>query len=125
MRIAAAAQQAQAAGDTQSAAIAEAQAVRAQSEAAATATAAQLVVAAPVAIAPPVAKGISVSTKVDFEVTSLHQLVMHVAEHAELLALLKVDEVKLRAYVRGLGAACALPGVRVFETPVMSARKAA
>ena len=32
---------------------------------------------------------------------------------------------ELRAYVRGLGAACALPGVRVFETPVMSARKAA
>ena len=134
---AAAAQRAQAAGDTQAAQIAEAQAVRAQSEAAATATAAQLVVAAPVTIAPPAAKGISVSTKTDFDVTSLRHLLAYIATgktfeegdpavaHPELLALIKVDEVKLRAYVRGLGTACNLPGVRVFETAVMSARAAA
>lgn len=42
----------------------------------------------------------------------------------ELHARLQVDSVKLRAYVRGLGTACALPGVRVFEEKTMRARAA-
>ena len=121
----------------QEAALAAAAALRAQSEAAATATQAQLVVAAPIVVAPPVAKGISTSTKIDFDVTSLRHLVAYIATgktfaegdpalvHPELLALIKVDETKLRAYVRGLGTACNLPGVRVYETAVMSARAAA
>ena len=131
------AQQAQQAGNEQEAALASAAALRAQSEAAATATQAQLVVAAPIVVAPPVAKGISTSTKIDFDVTSLRHLVAYIATgktfaegdpalvHPELLALIKVDETKLRAYVRGLGTACNLPGVRVYETAVMSARAAA
>lgn len=131
------AQQAQLEGKEQEAALAAAAALRAQSEAAAAATQSQLVVAAPVVVAPPTAKGISTSTKVDFDVKSLRHLVAYIATgkvfeegdpavaHPELLALVKVDEVRLRAYVRGLGTATNLPGVRVFVQQVMSARAAA
>lgn len=119
---AAAAAKAQAEGDAQAAALAAANAQRAAAEAQAAATTAQVVVAAVVPIAAPRAKGISTSTKLDFEVTNLLELVQHVAAHPELLQLLRVDDVRLRAYVRGLGAACALPGVNVSETSVMAAR---
>lgn len=122
---AAAAAKAKAEGDAQAAALAQAAAQRAQAEAQAAATTAQVITAPVVAVEKPAAKGISTSTKVDFEVTSLHELVVHIAAHPELINLLQADAVKLRAYVRGLGAACALPGVRVFETAVMSARAAA
>jgi chemotaxis protein histidine kinase CheA len=123
---AAAAAAAKAAGDEQAARLAQAAAQRAQAEAQATATTAQLVVAAPIAaIAAPKAKGISTSTKVDFEVVNLHELVKHVAAHPELISLLVADSVRLRAYVKGLGTACQLPGVRVFEASVMAARAAA
>lgn len=116
---------AQAAGDMQAAALAAAAAQRAQAEANVAATTAQVVVAAPVvAVAKPAAKGISTSTKVDFEVTDLRELVKHIAEHPELLSLVVADSVRLRAYVRGLGLACKLPGVRVFETSTMAARAA-
>lgn len=134
----AAAEAAQAAGDAQAAAaaqreaqaqaqtaqLAQAATQRAQAEAATATTTAQLVVAAPVVA--PVAKtaGISTAKKLDFEVVDLHALVKHIAQHPELLSLLSPDSVRLRAYVRGLGTACALPGVRVVETAVMSARAA-
>lgn len=36
------------------------------------------------------------------------------------MSLLAVQDPKLRAYVTGLGLACKLPGVRVFETDVMT-----
>lgn len=122
---AAAAAKAQSEGNAQAAAIAQAAADRAQSEAAAAAATSQMVVAAAPAVeAPTKAKGISTSTKIDFEVVNLHALVMHIAEHPELLALVAADQVKLRAYVRGLGAACRLPGVKVIETQTMSARAA-
>jgi DNA polymerase III gamma/tau subunit len=68
--------------------------------------------------------GISTSKTVDFEVASLHELVKHVAAHPELISLLQADSVKLRAYVRGLGMNCQLPGVRVFEKKTLSARAA-
>ena len=51
-------------------------------------------------------------------------LVQHVAANPELISLIRADDVKLRAYVKGLGLAAALPGVRVFEDRVMSARAA-
>ena len=73
--------------------------------------------------APPAVKGISTSTNVDFEVNDLHALVKHVAAHPELINLITADSVKIRAYVRGLGMATNLPGVRVFEKQTMSARK--
>lgn len=121
---AAAAAQAQAKGDTQAADLARAAAERSQAEAAVAANTAQMVVA-PV-FAPPVAavKGISSRTSVDFEVTSLSDLVKHIAEHPELINLLRTDDTKLRAYVRGLGTACKLPGVRVYEKSTLSARAA-
>jgi hypothetical protein len=115
---------ASAAGDEQAAAIAQANAQRAHAEAQATATTAQMVVAPVVAIEKPKAAGISTSKKVDFEVTDLLALVKHIAVHPELINLLQADSVKLRAYVKGVGMACALPGVRVFEDRVMSARAA-
>jgi len=119
---AAAAAKAQAEGDAQAAALAAANAQRAAAEAQAAATTAQIVVAPVVQIAAPRAKGISTSTKVDFEVTNLLELLQHIVAHPELVHLVCADETRLRAYTRGLGLACALPGVRVFPTNVMSAR---
>jgi hypothetical protein len=85
---------------------------------------AAMVVAVPtVAAEVPKAAGVKVSTSVDFEVVNLHALVVHAAEHPELLQLLQVDSVKLRAYVRGLGTACKLPGVRVFEKQTLAASR--
>ena len=85
---------------------------------------AQMVVAAPIAApAPPAVKGISTSTTVDFEVVDLHALVKAAAEKPELVALLAVDSVKLRAYVKGLGMQTNLPGVRVFNKQTLSSRK--
>jgi uncharacterized membrane protein YqiK len=119
-----AAAEAQAAGNAQAAALAEAAAARSQAEAQAAAMTAQMVVAPVAAVEQPRFAGISTSRKLDFQVTDLHALVKHIAGHPELLALVKADDVKLRAYVKGLGAACNLPGVRVFEDRVMSARAA-
>jgi len=71
--------------------------------------------------APKVA-GLSTRTTVDFEVQDLHALVAHIAQRTELVGLIKTDDVKLRAYVRGLGMACKLPGVKVFEKETLAAR---
>jgi NADH dehydrogenase/NADH:ubiquinone oxidoreductase subunit G len=85
---------------------------------------AQMVVASPIAApAPPAVKGISTSTTIDFEVTDLHALVKAAAEKPELVALLAVDSVKLRAYVKGLGLQTNLPGVRVFQKQTLAARR--
>lgn len=85
---------------------------------------AQMVVAPPAAEpAPPAVKGISTSTTVDFEVVDLLALVQHVAQRPELLALLAVDSVRLRAQVRATGMATNLPGVRVFEKQTLAARR--
>lgn len=70
------------------------------------------------------ASGTSVKGTVDYEVKSLISLVQHVAAHPELVSLLAVDTVKLRAYVRGLGLNTNLPGVYVYQKRTMSARAA-
>lgn len=122
---AAAAAAAQAAGDAQAAQLATAEAQRQAAQAQAASATAQMITA-PVVLPDKVkAAGISTSTRLDFEVVDLLALVTHVAAHPELLALVKADEVKLRAYVKGLGTAANLPGVRVFEVRGMSARAAA
>jgi hypothetical protein len=85
---------------------------------------AQMVVAAPVAApAPPAIKGVSTSTTVDFEVDNLLALVRHIAAHPELINLVTADSVKIRAYVKGLGLQCNLPGVRVFNKQSLSASR--
>lgn len=85
---------------------------------------ATMVVAAPPAVAePPKVAGVSTRTTIEFEVVDLHALVRAVAERPELIALLAVDSVKLRAYVRGLGMQTNLPGVRVFEKSSLSAAR--
>lgn len=88
-------------------------------------TVASMVVAAPVAapIAAPKVAGLKTTSTVDFEVESMQDLVEHIAKTPELIALLTVDSVKLRAYVRGLGMACKLPGVRVYEKQGLSASR--
>lgn len=117
--------QADAEAAAQAQALAQAATQRAQAQAAQAATAAQIVTAPVVHIAPPPkAAGISTSSKLDFEVTNLLALVQHIAAHPELIALLRTDEVRLRGYVKGLGAACSLPGVRVVSMQTMSARAA-
>lgn len=124
-RAAAAAGDAQKAEQLQQQAVAEANAA---SDAACDAHALQQtadVISMPVAApAPQKVSGISTSKTVDFEVTSLHELVKHVAQHPELLNLVVADSIKLRAYVRGLGMNCRLPGVRVFEKKTIAARAA-
>ena len=118
------ARKAQAAGDAQAAQLAQANADRANSESQEAAITAQLVVAAPAVVAIEKTKGISTSKKVDFEVVDMVALIKHIAAHPELINLVIADSVKLRAYVKGLGLACQLPGVRVFEERVLSARAA-
>jgi hypothetical protein len=119
-----AAAEAAAAGDAARAAAAQAEADRASAEAQSVAATAELVTAPVVAMARPTAAGVSTRTQVDFEVVDLQLLVRHVANHPDLLGLLKADETRVRAYVRGLGTACALPGVRVFQSKVLSSRAA-
>jgi hypothetical protein len=82
---------------------------------------AAVVVAAPMVDAPVKVAGVSTAKSVEFEVTNLHDLVKHIAGRPEMIALLKADEVKLRAYVRGLGMNANLPGVRVFEKKTLRA----
>ncbi len=87
-------------------------------------TVADMVVAVPVqSTTRPATKGISTSTTIDYEVHDMLELVKHIAAHPELIGLVVADSVKLRNYVRGLGMACKLPGVRVFGKQTMSARK--
>ncbi len=83
------------------------------------------VITMPVAAPAPVrVAGISTSKTVDFEVTNLHALVCHVAQHPELISLVVADSVKLRAQVRATGLNTKLPGVRVFEKKTLAARAA-
>lgn len=125
------AEEAIAKGDAAAAAAAQEQA-RQQAEAAqAASSAAQAtaitaaVISMPVAVhSPAKVMGISTSRTMDFEVTDLHALIVHIAAHPELVTLLVADSVKLRAQVRATGMNTKLPGVRVFEKRGMSARAA-
>jgi hypothetical protein len=72
------------------------------------------------AVEVPKVSGVSTRTTVDFEVADLLALVQHIGSHPELLQLLQVDSVKLRAYVKSLGMSTKLPGVRVFEKQTLA-----
>ena len=84
----------------------------------------QSVISASVTAIDTKATGTSVKGTVDFEVTSMISLVKYIAENPNLISLVVADNVKLRAYVRGLGINTELPGVRVFQKRTMSARAA-
>jgi len=85
---------------------------------------AQMVVAPPPAVAAPAkAKGISVRTTLDVRVTDLLALVQHVAQHPELIDLIEPAMPRLRAYGKGLGTKCNLPGVAVIEVDSIASRK--
>lgn len=124
-RLAEAAQAAAATGDTAAAEQAQRQAETVQQNAALEVAAIQSsaeVITAPVVAAPVVkAVGISTAKTLDFEVQDVGALIQHVAANPQLQSLLRVDEVKLRAYVRGLGMSANLPGVRVFEKKTLRA----
>lgn len=83
-----------------------------------------------VAVAPKVA-GVSRSTTLSHEVVSVAKLIAFIATgngdaplaRPELAGLLVQDEVRLRAYVKGLGELCNLPGVRVFQKRSLSASR--
>jgi DNA polymerase III gamma/tau subunit len=130
-RAEAAAKAASAAGDHEAAAKAQEEA-RQKAEAAEAATAeaqataiTSAVVSMPVAVqAPAKVSGISTSKTVDFEITNLHALIVHIAANPHLISLVMTDSVKLRAQVRATGMNTDLPGVRVFEKRTMSARAA-
>lgn len=64
--------------------------------------------------------GVSARTQLVVEVTELLALVRHVAQHPELIGLLKADDTKLKAYCRGLGEHANLPGVTVRSKPVIA-----
>jgi hypothetical protein len=121
-RAAAAAGEAQKAQELQAQAQVQADAASdAACDAVALAQTAQVITMPVDAPAPQKVTGISTATSVDFQVTSLMELVKHVAQHPELINLLVADSVKLRAYVRGLGLQCQLPGVRVFSKKTIRA----
>ncbi len=108
-------------GDDVLAGLAAARAQRAAEDARAAVAVAQ----APAAVIPyqaPKTQGISTSKKLDVEVSDLHALVVHIAEHPELIGLVAADMVRIRAHAKSLGIKCATPGLRVFETAVLSAR---
>jgi hypothetical protein len=85
---------------------------------------ADMIVAAPVVVAESAkVAGVSTRTSIEFEVADMVALVQHIAQHPDLVALVVADSVKLRAYVKGLGMACRLPGVRVFEKASLAASR--
>jgi hypothetical protein len=118
------AEEARAAGDAQAAALAKAEMQRAMSKANAAETTAQMITAAPVAVAQPKVSGLSTMTLIDFRVTDSLALIRYIADHSDLLYLVKPDDVRLRAYVKATGVLCNLPGVEVFEKQTISQRTA-
>jgi hypothetical protein len=72
--------------------------------------------------APARVAGISKSVTYDWELLDIDKLVKHIAGNPALSNLLAVDSVRMRAYVKGLGANANLPGVRVFSKGSISAR---
>lgn len=90
-----------------------------------------VVATAPATIEPPKVAGLATRTSIEFEVTDLGALIMFIATgergkalaNPQLLALIAADSVKLRAFTKGLGTACDLPGVRVFEKASLAAAR--
>lgn len=72
--------------------------------------------------APARVAGVSKSVTYDWELLDIAKLVKHIAENPALASLVTVDSVKMRAYVKGLGANTNLPGVRVFSKGSISSR---
>lgn len=85
--------------------------------------AAMVVAPAPAVAAPVKIAGVATTKTIDFEVVDLVALVQHIAAHPDLIGLVAADSVKIRAFVRSLGLACELPGVRVFEKTGLSASR--
>lgn len=106
----------------QKASEAAAQAEEANQNAAAAAVQAEVISLPSAAPTPLKVVGVSSSKTLDYEVTDMLAIIKHVAVHPELVNLLVADSVKLRAYVRLVGEANKIPGLRVFEKRSMSAR---
>jgi septal ring factor EnvC (AmiA/AmiB activator) len=64
--------------------------------------------------------GVSARSQTEAQVTDLLALVQFIAQHPErpeLIALVKVDEARLKAYCKGMGEHVNLPGVTVVNKP--------
>jgi hypothetical protein len=93
-------------------------------EAALQASMAESIVAPPPAVLDaPRVEGVSRRETIDFEIVDAVLLIQHVAERPELAALVKIDSVALRQYLRGLGSSAKLPGVRVFKKATLAASR--
>lgn len=96
--------------------IAAEQAEQREREAQALETTAAVTIAQPAVVAVQKGRGISTPKTVDFELTSMLELVKHIATaRPDLIVLLDLNETKMRALVKMMGMGTDLPGVRVFE----------
>lgn len=112
-----------AAGNFEAAAAHEMVAAQAQSQAAeVVAAAATAVTAAPAPIAAPVRKGTASRVKWSAEVTSLIELVQHVAKHPDLIGLLQVDQRAADKMAGALEAQMAIPGLKPVSTSSLAVR---
>jgi hypothetical protein len=78
----------------------------------------------PVRVAPPVPKiaGVSFRESWQFEVTSLMDLVRHVAAHPEDANLLQANTSAIRSLVISRKSLCKIPGVRVWNEQAVASR---
>jgi septal ring factor EnvC (AmiA/AmiB activator) len=84
---------------------------------------AMVVIAQPVPVAIQAANGITPSKGVGFELVSMLELITHIVnKRPDLVVLLKLDDVKVRAMVKMLGLATDLPGIRVTARTNISVR---
>lgn len=112
-----------AAGNFEAAAAHEMAAAQAQAQAAeVVAVAAQTVTAAPAPVAAPVRKGTASRTKWSAEVTSLIELVKHVATHPDMIGLLQVDQRAADKMAGALEAQMAIPGLKPVSTNSLAVR---
>jgi len=84
---------------------------------------AEVVIAQPAPVTVYKGAGISTSKTYDFELTSMLELATFiVTKRADLIVLLGIDSVKMRAQVKMMGAKTDLPGVRVFPKTGVTVR---
>lgn len=98
--------------------------LRTEQQAAALEQSAAVAIAQPVSVAP-VSKGVGISTSstATFELVDMLALVKHIATaRPDLVVLLKLDEVKVRAMVKMMGMNTTIPGLRVFERTNLTVR---
>lgn len=72
----------------------------------------------------PSVSGISTSKRRTYKLKNLHEVVVFVAANPQFLSAVKLDDIKVRALVNGMGEAFPIPGIEVTEEKTMAARAA-